>query len=223
MTRHTLFHASDLHLGAAGGADRSHAAEKAWSEFTLAVDDARPDLVLLSGDLVVDDPDDASDQRRAYDLVAALSVPVIVVPGNHDVGDHRVRTGLPADWHGKLVTGSRIDAWERLWGPSFQLTRIGRWHILALNSQLFGSGLEREAEQWRWIEQTALPTIGDDPFVLVTHESLDARPDADDADNWMSIPTSASSRLTDLLRNHDLVAACSGHTPTSGDHARGAS
>ncbi|MDO9396337.1 MAG: metallophosphoesterase [Herbiconiux sp.] len=212
MTRHTIIHASDLHLGTAGGPERSDAAAAAWGRFERAVVEAEPDLVVLSGDLVVDDPDDEHDQRHAHELISELAAPVLVVPGNHDVGDHPVRAGLPADWHGKLVTDERVAEWERRWGPSFGLTELGEWSILALNSQVLGTGLRREAEQRRWLEQTALPAIGDRPFLLVTHESLDTRPDTPHDDSWMSVPTESSRDLAALLGGRSLVAVLSGHT-----------
>jgi 3',5'-cyclic AMP phosphodiesterase CpdA len=212
MSGLSIIHASDPHLGSSGGPERSSVAAAAWERFTQAVTEAEPDLVVVSGDLVVDDPDDERDQRAAHELITGLVAPVLVVPGNHDVGDHRVRAGLPADWHGKLVTDARVAAWERRWGDSFGITEIGGWSILALNSQLLGSGLQREAEQWSWIERTALPAIGERPFLLVMHESLDLRPDAHVTDSWMSIPTNPSAELVGLLSGRNLVAVCSGHT-----------
>jgi 3',5'-cyclic AMP phosphodiesterase CpdA len=212
MTSHTIIHASDLHLGTAGGLERSRAATTAWAHFEQAVADTEPDLVILSGDLVVDDPDDPDDQRAAHDLITALPAPVLVVPGNHDVGDHRIRAGLPTDWHGKIVTDDRVAEWERRWGPSFGVTALGDWRILAVNSQLLGTGLRRETDQQRWLEQTALPAIGDRPFLIVTHESLDTRPDTHSENSWMSIPTASSAELTGLVARPNLVAVCSGHT-----------
>ena len=212
MTRHTVFHASDLHLGLAGGPERSRAAAAAWEEFARAVAEIEPDLVILSGDLVVDDPDDEADQRNARRLISALPAHVVVVPGNHDVGDHPHRADLPLDWHGKLVTDERVERWEETWGPSFRLDSHGDWDLLALNSQLLGSGMAREAQQWQWLEQVALPAIASRPFLLVTHESLDTRPDTSGSDSWMSIPSEASGRLVRLLRGRNLLAACAGHT-----------
>jgi 3',5'-cyclic AMP phosphodiesterase CpdA len=44
--------------------------------------DPRPDLVLLSGDLV--DEGSPAEYARARELLAALAIPFLVIPGNHD-------------------------------------------------------------------------------------------------------------------------------------------
>src|SRR5260370_23102190 len=45
--------------------------------------DPRPDLVLLSGDLV--DKGEAGEYGNLRELLAGISMPVPVIPGNHDV------------------------------------------------------------------------------------------------------------------------------------------
>src|SRR5260370_38914657 len=44
--------------------------------------DPRPDLVLLSGDLV--DKGEADEYAHLRKLLAGLSIPILVIPGNHD-------------------------------------------------------------------------------------------------------------------------------------------
>src|SRR5260370_8747784 len=44
--------------------------------------DQRPDLVLLSGDLV--DKGQADEYANLRKLLAGLSIPMLVIPGNHD-------------------------------------------------------------------------------------------------------------------------------------------
>ena len=65
--------------------------------------DRRPDLVLLTGDLV--DEGDPEEYASAVELLSALAVPYLVIPGNHDHRDNlRAAFGnhtyLPA--HGPL-------------------------------------------------------------------------------------------------------------------------
>ncbi|WP_051701488.1 metallophosphoesterase family protein [Mycetocola saprophilus] len=217
MTLPTLFHVSDPHLGHSGGDRRAHAAETAWAHLHASVSRDRPDLVIITGDLVVDDPDDPTDRALAHARITALDAPVLVVPGNHDVGDHAIRAGLPADWHGTLVSEARVLAWEALWGPSFWMRELEGWVLLGINAQILGSGLPAERRQWEWLERVALPAVSARPLLVFSHESLDARPEtrresAAESDSWMSIPSAASSRLAALLAPYRPVAVCAGHT-----------
>src|SRR5689334_7658922 len=47
-----------------------------------------PDLVVNTGDLVLDDPDDDDDAAYAQELHGSIGPAVLVIPGNHDVGDN---------------------------------------------------------------------------------------------------------------------------------------
>lgn len=210
-----IAHVSDLHLGAAGGEDRRLAAELAWEQFHGWVTAERPDLVVVTGDLVVDDPDDHEDRVAAHRLIHGLDVPTLVVPGNHDVGDHEVREGLPADWHGALVSGERVRAWEELWGPGHRLVDVGDWAVIGLNSQLFGTELPAADTQWRWLTEHALPHAAGRRAAVFLHEGLHLRPEYGaeaPANGWMSVPRSASERLTRLLADAGVELIGSGHT-----------
>lgn len=71
----TLFHVSDTHFGVE---DRE---ATAW--FTAAVHDERPDAVVCTGDLTQRATHHQYAQARAW--FAALGVPVMLQPGNHDM------------------------------------------------------------------------------------------------------------------------------------------
>lgn len=101
-----LLQVSDIHLGnpeVGGLAERKARSTRHWQRFLETADFAGVTAVILSGDLLVDDPDDPADQRWTKYCLAQLPCPAWVIPGNHDVGDHPIRTGLPAGWQGKQV------------------------------------------------------------------------------------------------------------------------
>jgi len=77
-----------------------------------------PDAVLVTGDLVQDDPAGYPHFRRVF---GALGVPVLCLPGNHDEprAMKRELTGTP------FVLGGHVD--------------LGRWRIVLLDSCLPGS------------------------------------------------------------------------------------
>lgn len=216
MTDLLIAHTSDLHIGRAAGPERHERGRSGWRQFRRFVDAVRPDLVVVGGDIVVDDPDDVADRREARNIIGRLPVPVVVIPGNHDVGDHPVRDGLPADWHGKPVSASRVADWEAEWGPSYWLRDLCGWRVVGINSQLFGSGLDREDQQWDWLEHRALPEDLQRPTLVVAHESLHLRPEhaggTSGDDSWMSMPRDSSERLADLFRRRPVRLVSSGHT-----------
>jgi 3',5'-cyclic AMP phosphodiesterase CpdA len=94
-----LFHISDVHFGVE---DRT-----ALAAFAQAVADERPDAVVCTGDLT--QRAKHSEYAAAQDWFAALGVPVVLEPGNHDMPYynpwerftdpfrryHRLRAGLP--------------------------------------------------------------------------------------------------------------------------------
>ena len=215
MTAIRIIHVSDLHLGVAAGKDRHQESDIAWSQFMSRVHADPPDLVVVTGDIVVDDPDFLDDHLYARQCLTELGVDVMVLPGNHDVGDHYVRDGLPVDWHGATVTDERVQRWESLWGPSYTIRDLDGWTIIGLNSQLFGSGLNRETEQWEWLKERALPHAQGRHSAVFMHEALHLRPEyADEVpeNGWMSIPRSESERLADLLVHAGIDLIGSGHT-----------
>ncbi|MFL6700048.1 MAG: metallophosphoesterase family protein [Vitreoscilla sp.] len=70
-----LVHLSDLHFGRVD--------ERLLAPLVTAVEAARPDLVVVSGDLT--QRAQVSEFRAARDFLARLPRPRLVVPGNHDV------------------------------------------------------------------------------------------------------------------------------------------
>jgi Icc protein len=74
---------------------------------------ARPDGILLTGDLVQDDPEGYIWIREAF---GASTVPVLCLPGNHDVPDH-MNAALAMEPF--QICGTR---------------RFGRWSIVMLDS-----------------------------------------------------------------------------------------
>ncbi len=203
---------SDTHLGKAGGPEREAQGDAAWAAFLAHVSATKPDLVVVTGDIVVDDPDDVLDQSRAHALLQQLPVPYRVVPGNHDVGDHAVRQGLPDDWHGKVVTSERVSAWTRRWGADYWLGDLAHVTCIGLNSQLIGSGLPEERAQLVWLESVlSVECAQQRPLLVFTHEAL--LPDAKLAtDSWMAAPTSGAIRVREILGRAGAFTVFSGHT-----------
>ena len=73
-----IVHLSDLHVGKTDGE------WPAFLELARRTAALRPDVVVVSGDLV-EVPDDAATLRQVREVLDELGVPYVTVPGNHDV------------------------------------------------------------------------------------------------------------------------------------------
>ena len=92
----TLVHLSDLHFGRVDYAVRD--------AILAAVDDIKPDVVVISGDLT--QRARSHQFQEAREFLDALPRPQIVVPGNHDVPLYNVfaRFGRPLDKYRRYIT-----------------------------------------------------------------------------------------------------------------------
>lgn len=162
----------------------------------------RPDLVVHTGDLVIVDPDDAADRARAHELMAGFTAPVRVLPGNHDVGD-----GATPPWKAIPVTDGRIAAFEQVWGPDHWRHDLGGWTLLGLDSELFGSGLDREAAQWAWLEDAVADLGAERPTLVFLHKPVWAVATG----RQLDIGDASRGRLLALLGRVALRGVGSGH------------
>lgn len=84
-----LIHLSDLHFGR----DRQNLLQPLLS----SVNDATPDIVVISGDLTQRARE--REYSAARDFIARIAAPVLCVPGNHDVPVHRPLTRFLRPYH----------------------------------------------------------------------------------------------------------------------------
>jgi len=183
-----------------------------WAVLTRLAATLSPDLVIVSGDLALAEPDRTQDlyfARAELDALAEqLAVPVLALPGNHDLGegatDDPARSGEQ-----KPVTSARVARYRAIIGPDYWLHRAGAWHVLGLDAQLFGTGLPEEEAQREFIE-TALARAGGPQLMVVTHKPLHAPEQG--ATQWgRSIPEAESAWLRQRLRAAGVRHVFSGH------------
>lgn len=88
-----------------------------------------PDLLALTGDLVVTDPDDADDRAYAHATLSGLPADrVVALPGNHDVGEFG-----PTDWNGPMLNADRASAFADTWGHSGWVLDVPGWRLIGLD------------------------------------------------------------------------------------------
>ncbi len=177
--------------------------------FAAVVDDLRaspPDFVLHLGDVVHPLPgtaERAAAESAARALLQRLPCPIHVTPGNHDVGD-KPNDRVPA----AMVQPPWLEAFEAAHGPQWRaFDHVGIRFIL-INDLLLNSNLDAEAAQATWLRQTLADAPG--RVFLATHYPLFLRA-TDEPPLYDNVDEPGRGRLLDLLREHGVEAAFSGH------------
>ncbi|MEO6929379.1 MAG: metallophosphoesterase [Casimicrobiaceae bacterium] len=188
---------SDTHLSPG----KSHFAGN-WPPLRKWLLEQRPDVVIHTGDVTVDGADVEEDLAYCAPLFAELGVPVMCVPGNHDVGD----AGHPQ----QPVDAARIARWRRHLGPDWWSIDIESWRLVGLDAMLFGSGLPLEHEQWTWLDATLRSAEGRSIAWFMHRPLFVETPDEGDTGYW-SVKPAARAPLFAKLREHHVALVASGH------------
>jgi 3',5'-cyclic AMP phosphodiesterase CpdA len=204
MTTSKVLVVSDTHLS-----PRTPDAEANWSAIVDHVAETRPDLVLHLGDLALDGPHNEGDLPYARGQLDRLAVPWLAVPGNHDIGDNPT----PVTPAASVVDAAGLGRWNDLIGKDRWSAEVGGWRIVAVNAQLFGSGLPAESDQWAWLQAEVEEHAGGPPVAFVTHKPLTAADDGElaAAPPYRFVPIEAQRRLAGLLDQVKLGLVLSGH------------
>ncbi len=170
----------------------------------------RPDLVVNSGDLVLDGPARRDDLEFVKTLHDALPVACRYLPGNHDIGDNPTQVGPPPS---QPVTEQSRQAFLSIFGEDRWRFDAAGWRFIGLNSLVMNTGLASEAEQFDWLASQLSSTNGK-PVVLFLHKPLYLNsPDDPElvATSIRYVPMPARSHLVKMLRAVDLRLVASGH------------
>lgn len=194
-----LTHLTDSHLYGRESARLRGIATLPSLEATLAHAQHRdwpPDAVLVTGDLVQDDPAGYVHFRRVFE---SLRLPVLCLPGNHDDPEamRRELDGAP------FVTGGVVD--------------LGLWRIVLLDSTLAGSAAGRLSPESLAALQSAL-AAGPNRHALVClhHHPVPM------ASRWLDrVGLENAGEFLDVIDRHSNVRAIVwGHVHQSYDALR---
>ena len=173
---------SDTHIAAATGVPSSLQLLIDW----IAADP--PDLVVHTGDIVWDDPDNATDRAFAHDVLGALRCPVAVIPGNHDVG-----------FFDASALDHRLQAFRSTWGADrFVVDADGGWRLIGVDVYTVG---QADADAWL---AAAIDTPR--PLAIFIHQPITGEP----VDGW-ELPDRVGRRCAELLGGGDVRVVASGH------------
>jgi 3',5'-cyclic AMP phosphodiesterase CpdA len=188
MTPVRIVQISDTHL--------SHRRAYAVPNVTAILDwiDADPpDLVVHTGDVAADDPDDEAERAFAHRLLSGPGRDIAALPGNHDVG------GFSED----LFTRKRLDAFTATWGADVFARDLGEWRLVGADVYRLG---ERSHDAWL---AEVLDT--DRPIALFLHQPIClVHPERPDDGDW-SLPMQLRVDLLALIDEHPVRLVASGH------------
>lgn len=200
MTDYRIVQVSDTHLSR----NRAYFHDN-WQVFVDAMIADPPDLIVHTGDVSLNGMEVPDDLLFARSELARLPGRVIVIPGNHDIGENPPDRGP-----GHAVDDTRRQRWLDSFGPDWWRHDLDGWQIIALNSQLLDSGLAAEAAQWEWLE-SALANTGSKRTLLFLHKPLCYHDMADPHKVSYCLHPSVRHSLAALFNRHDVALVASGH------------
>lgn len=198
---------SDTHLSPS----KSHFNNN-WEPVRAWIEEMAPDLVIHTGDLTIDGADREDDITFSLGLINRLSMPVLVVPGNHDVG-HLPGSHQPVD-------PERLARWRGLAGPDYWVSDHGDWRLVGFNSLLVGFEDEEEEKQFAWLEEQLRDRDGRKVAVFAHKPLFVDGPQEGDTGYW-GIRPRQRRRLFDLFAAFGVALHASGHLhwAWTGEHA----
>ncbi len=173
----------------------------------IAVMDPQPAFVMHLGDIVHPVPSLPSFAQAVAEfkaIAAQSSVPLHVLPGNHDVGDKKVEW-MPAD----QVCDAYLQIYREAFGPDYHAFDHGPVRFVAINSLLLNSGLDGEISQREWLEQQIAECEGRRVFLFMHYPPfIHAENERGSYDN---IDEPARSWLVSQMRRPQVEAVFAGH------------
>ncbi|TPK16963.1 metallophosphoesterase [Mesorhizobium sp. B2-5-7] len=173
-----------------------------WEPLAAWIAQSGADLVIHTGDLSVDGADKDDDIGFSMELMREISVPMLLVPGNHDVGH------LPGSL--QPVNAERLERWRRLVGPDYWTEDAGNWRFIGLDSLLMGFDDAEEEAQFEWL-RAALESRGGRRVALFAHKPLFIDEPGEGDTGYWSVRPAQRQRLYDLIGANDVALFASGH------------
>ena len=173
-----------------------------------AINRWKPAFVIITGDHVnvAFDPDQLAEFKR---MVAQIdpSIPVYLVPGNHDLENE-----APTE---------NVRRYEALYGVEDHFSATcGDTYLIGINTEIIWADNQAlEAEQRSWLKKELKKSRKYDKTILVSHHPFFIR-EVDEADQYENIPLSKRKSYLDLFAENGVNLLLSGHLhyPASGSY-----
>lgn len=164
-----------------------------------------PAAILHLGDVVHPIPTLPTHREAlavARDIYGDLGAPLIVVPGNHDVGDKRSTANAP-----RQVQAGR-DAFRSTWGPPWQAVDVGPIRVVVVDGGLVGAPGPEAEMQAEWLERE-LAAGHPRTFVFTHYPPFLTHPD--EAEHYDNLAPAGRRWLLELCADAGVEALFSGH------------
>lgn len=171
-----------------------------WHAAHAAAPTLAADFGIHLGDITLDAVSDPSELAFAAALVRSFPLPILCVPGNHDLGSGSGEAPHDEDMRQRYADCFGRDCWFR---------QHDGWALCGLNAQLFGTGSTEEEAQWDWFDDQLALLEPQEPLALFVHRPL-RRMSPDMPVGRYVRPASAMHLLRGPARQH-LKLVVSGH------------
>jgi hypothetical protein len=200
--------------------------QKNWEVARRQIVAARPDLLLVAGDLTRDGSIHPYELEAMKADLASLPFPVHAVPGNMDTGNKHTRIDCPFKRLGQApdvelnVTSDQLRQFARTVGPLWWSVDHKDVRFSGFADVVVNSGLPEENAFWRWAEgQAARPRARFHIWVMHYSPFADTpdEPDwrVDDPANYLNwyfcISAPGRARLMGLFTATGATRVISGH------------
>ena len=213
MTKHAtkILHISDLHFSCQSGGDEAdHEIVMRHNAEILRSEEA--DLILVTGDLTNHGTTDSDELQIAKQWLDTLQCPVLVLPGNHDLGANQARAKLdPTSEQYEDVAYSDTRYARTFGGDTVLVSWLGGVRVVAIALR------DREANETlvglEKVLETSFPTIVIGHYPVVRVRDSGPIPKVQPLYEWLGEDLTRLKRI--LLKSESVIAYCCGHVHAS--------
>lgn len=167
------------------------------------LNDLRPDLVYFAGDMMQNPTDIPKEWPR---LLKKIKSPVIVTPGNHDMGNN--------------LTAANEDRFAAVFGYSYKTVVAKGWRFIATNSQYWMPTEEkgRLGKYREWLKgELNAARAGTEPVIVAGHIPPFAHA-LDEKDGYSNCPKAERTAFLDACLAAKARLYLAGHTHACAAH-----
>jgi len=173
-----------------------------------SVVDAGVDMLVNTGDISLNGAEDDTDLVAAAELHRSISLPVRMIPGNHDIGDNADVPAHPGHESRSVDSPSR-QRYVRRFGADWWCVDVPGWRLIGMNSLLLGSGLADARAQAAFLAN-ATASAGARRIALFGHKPVCDRDLQEKTVGGRFLNPASRAELLGCLQGPVAVIAC-GH------------
>ena len=163
----------------------------------------RPEFVVMGGDMIDSNTDEAQIEELLR-ITGSLDrdIPMLWVPGNHDIADDTV-----------VPSPASVAAYREVFGADFYGFDHGEVRFVVLNTVVIDhpeNMMDELAEQMAFLEEEISRTDERAHTILLGHHPL-FLDHPDEEDNYWNLPAAQRAPILELIRANGVKVAFAGH------------